>query len=170
MLSGNRKVHFLVILVIQVFLCPQQVALLAVTLNVVFRFVFHLPLRALLTFGAEGSLYQSLNHIHTHTHTHTHMHTCSNRVIFPLCPLQIRLPSDISDEVDEDPTGNRAIWGRGLLNGASQKVRARCGGTPTPSMCTYLCLMCCSQLTLLHAPTYLGGVCGKWMYEFLMLK
>ena len=36
---------------------------------------------------------------------------------------QTRLPSDISDEVDEDPSGSRAIWDRGLLNGATQKVR-----------------------------------------------
>ena len=36
--------------------------------------------------------------------------------------LQIRLPGDVSDDVDEDPTGNKALWDRGLLNGASQKV------------------------------------------------
>ena len=36
--------------------------------------------------------------------------------------LKVRLPKDISDEVDEDPTGNKALWDRGLLNGASQKV------------------------------------------------
>lgn len=35
---------------------------------------------------------------------------------------QIRLPGDVSDDVDEDPTGNKALWDRGLLNGASQKV------------------------------------------------
>jgi len=34
----------------------------------------------------------------------------------------IRLPQDISDEIDEDPTGNKALWDRGLLNGASQKA------------------------------------------------
>ncbi|XP_069113923.1 splicing factor 3B subunit 3 [Argopecten irradians] len=34
----------------------------------------------------------------------------------------IRLPTDISDEVDEDPTGNKALWDRGVLNGASQKT------------------------------------------------
>ncbi|KAI0229654.1 Splicing factor 3B subunit 3 [Lamellibrachia satsuma] len=33
----------------------------------------------------------------------------------------VRLPQDISDDVDEDPTGNKALWDRGLLNGASQK-------------------------------------------------
>lgn len=38
----------------------------------------------------------------------------------------VRLPSDVSDEVDEDPTGNRAIWDRGLLNGASQKAEMLC--------------------------------------------
>ena len=35
---------------------------------------------------------------------------------------KVRLPKDVSDEVDEDPTGNKALWDRGLLNGASQKV------------------------------------------------
>lgn len=34
----------------------------------------------------------------------------------------VRLPSDCTDDVDEDPTGNRALWDRGLLNGASQKA------------------------------------------------
>ncbi|CAG2252578.1 splicing factor 3B subunit 3-like [Mytilus galloprovincialis] len=34
----------------------------------------------------------------------------------------VRLPEDISDDVDEDPTGNKALWDRGLLSGASQKV------------------------------------------------
>lgn len=38
------------------------------------------------------------------------------------CYLQVRLPEDISDDVDEDPTGNKALWDRGLLSGASQKV------------------------------------------------
>lgn len=34
----------------------------------------------------------------------------------------LRLPSSVSDDVDEDPTGNKALWDRGLLNGASQKA------------------------------------------------
>lgn len=34
----------------------------------------------------------------------------------------VRLGQDISDDVDEDPTGNKALWDRGLLNGASQKA------------------------------------------------
>jgi len=34
----------------------------------------------------------------------------------------IRLPQEVSDDVDEDPTGNKALWDRGLLNGASQKA------------------------------------------------
>lgn len=33
----------------------------------------------------------------------------------------MRLPTDVSDDVDEDPTGNKALWDRGLLNGATQK-------------------------------------------------
>jgi len=32
------------------------------------------------------------------------------------------LASSISDEVDDDPTGNKSLWDRGLLNGASQKA------------------------------------------------
>ncbi|CAJ0966354.1 unnamed protein product [Ranitomeya imitator] len=34
----------------------------------------------------------------------------------------VRLPPNINDDVDEDPTGNKALWDRGLLNGASQKA------------------------------------------------
>ncbi|XP_068246982.1 splicing factor 3B subunit 3 [Palaemon carinicauda] len=34
----------------------------------------------------------------------------------------VRLGNDINDDVDEDPTGNKALWDRGLLNGASQKT------------------------------------------------
>lgn len=37
--------------------------------------------------------------------------------------FQVRLPPNTSDDVDEDPTGNKALWDRGLLNGASQKVK-----------------------------------------------
>jgi splicing factor 3B subunit 3 len=33
----------------------------------------------------------------------------------------VRLPEDVNDDVDEDPTGSKALWDRGLLNGASQK-------------------------------------------------
>lgn len=36
--------------------------------------------------------------------------------------FQVRLPPNTSDDVDEDPTGNKALWDRGLLNGSSQKV------------------------------------------------
>uniref|UniRef100_A0A672P730 Splicing factor 3b subunit 3 n=1 Tax=Sinocyclocheilus grahami TaxID=75366 RepID=A0A672P730_SINGR len=34
----------------------------------------------------------------------------------------VRLPPNTSDDVDEDPTGDKALWDRGLLNGASQKA------------------------------------------------
>ncbi|XP_041454147.1 splicing factor 3B subunit 3-like [Lytechinus variegatus] len=34
----------------------------------------------------------------------------------------LRLPASINDNVDEDPTGVKALWDRGLLNGASQKT------------------------------------------------
>ena len=40
-----------------------------------------------------------------------------------LCCPQARLPEDVTDYVEEDPTGMKAFWSRGLLNGASQKVR-----------------------------------------------
>ena len=43
-----------------------------------------------------------------------------------LNPFQVRLPSSINDEVDEDPTGTKALWDRGLLNGASQKAETIC--------------------------------------------
>ena len=35
---------------------------------------------------------------------------------------KIRLSGNVTDDVDEDPTGNKALWDRGLLNGASQKA------------------------------------------------
>lgn len=38
----------------------------------------------------------------------------------------MRLPSDVNDDVQEDPSGTKALWTRGLLNGASQKVRDNC--------------------------------------------
>jgi splicing factor 3B subunit 3 len=34
----------------------------------------------------------------------------------------VRLPYNVTDDVDEDPTGHKALWDRGSLNGASQKV------------------------------------------------
>lgn len=39
--------------------------------------------------------------------------------------MQVRLPSSTTDEVDEDPTGTKAFWDRGLLNGAPQKVSCK---------------------------------------------
>ncbi|KAL3859524.1 hypothetical protein ACJMK2_009740 [Sinanodonta woodiana] len=33
-----------------------------------------------------------------------------------------RLGPNVTDDVDEDPTGNKALWDRGMLNGASQKA------------------------------------------------
>lgn len=32
-----------------------------------------------------------------------------------------RLPDSVNDDVDEDPTGVKSLWDRGILNGASQK-------------------------------------------------
>lgn len=34
----------------------------------------------------------------------------------------IRLPPNISDDVDEDPTGNKALWDRGKLTSATCKT------------------------------------------------
>jgi len=34
----------------------------------------------------------------------------------------VRKAADASDDVDEDPTGNKALWDRGLLNGANNKA------------------------------------------------
>eukprot|EP00048_Salpingoeca_helianthica_P016590 m.233134 g.233134 ORF g.233134 m.233134 type:complete len:1196 (+) comp18997_c0_seq1:31-3618(+) len=36
----------------------------------------------------------------------------------------LRLPADIADDVDDDPHIIRALWDRGLLNGASQKAES----------------------------------------------
>uniref|UniRef100_A0A8D8RL10 Splicing factor 3B subunit 3 n=2 Tax=Cacopsylla melanoneura TaxID=428564 RepID=A0A8D8RL10_9HEMI len=34
----------------------------------------------------------------------------------------VRLPTQVSDEVDDDPTGNKSLWDRGVLNGAAHKT------------------------------------------------
>lgn len=44
---------------------------------------------------------------------------------FSLC-TKVRLPLDARDDVEEDPTGVKALWDRGVLSGASQKVCAYC--------------------------------------------
>lgn len=38
----------------------------------------------------------------------------------------LRLPSSVTDDVDEDPTGTKSLWDRGLLSGASQKAENIC--------------------------------------------
>lgn len=38
----------------------------------------------------------------------------------------LRLPHSVSDDVDEDPTGTKSLWDRGLLSGASQKSENIC--------------------------------------------
>ena len=40
--------------------------------------------------------------------------------------LKMRLPPKTSDDVDEDPTGNKSFWDRGVLNGASAKAEVLC--------------------------------------------
>ena len=34
----------------------------------------------------------------------------------------IRLPANVNDNVDDDPTGTKSLWDRGNLSGASQKA------------------------------------------------
>ncbi|KAK6043444.1 hypothetical protein COOONC_19051 [Cooperia oncophora] len=34
----------------------------------------------------------------------------------------LRLPENVNEDIQEDPTALRSLWDRGLLNGASQKV------------------------------------------------
>jgi splicing factor 3B subunit 3 len=36
----------------------------------------------------------------------------------------MRLPADSTDDCDEDPTGNKALWDRGLLSGAPHKLES----------------------------------------------
>ena len=38
----------------------------------------------------------------------------------------LRLPSGATDDVNVDPTGDKGLWDRGLLNGASQKLDLLC--------------------------------------------
>ena len=38
----------------------------------------------------------------------------------------VRLPSKADDDIDEDPTGVKALWDRGWLGGSSQKVETLC--------------------------------------------
>lgn len=38
----------------------------------------------------------------------------------------VRLPHNVNDNVDEDPTGTKSLWDRGLLSGASQKAEPVC--------------------------------------------
>ena len=42
--------------------------------------------------------------------------------LIPLLFLNYRLPQNVNDNVDEDPTGTKSLWDRGLLSGASQKA------------------------------------------------
>ncbi|WKX91560.1 hypothetical protein Q1695_009967 [Nippostrongylus brasiliensis] len=36
--------------------------------------------------------------------------------------FQLRLPENVNEDIQEDPTALRSLWDRGVLNGASQKV------------------------------------------------
>jgi len=38
----------------------------------------------------------------------------------------VRLPPNTSDEIDEDPSGTKALWDRGVLSGASNKLEVLC--------------------------------------------
>lgn len=37
----------------------------------------------------------------------------------------LRLPPDVNDNVEEDPSGTRSLWDRNALGGASQKLEVR---------------------------------------------
>uniref|UniRef100_H2ZPM1 RSE1/DDB1/CPSF1 C-terminal domain-containing protein n=1 Tax=Ciona savignyi TaxID=51511 RepID=H2ZPM1_CIOSA len=38
----------------------------------------------------------------------------------------LRLPADVNDDVQDDPSGTKALWSRGILNGAMQKCEVLC--------------------------------------------
>jgi len=38
----------------------------------------------------------------------------------------LRLPSDVNDDIQDDPSGTKALWSRGILSGASQKMELLC--------------------------------------------
>ncbi|VDO93992.1 unnamed protein product, partial [Schistosoma curassoni] len=38
----------------------------------------------------------------------------------------LRLPPNVIDDIEDDPSGNRALWDRGFLGGASQKCDVLC--------------------------------------------
>ena len=38
----------------------------------------------------------------------------------------VRLGQNVNDNVDEDPTGTKSLWDRGLLSGAAQKSETLC--------------------------------------------
>ena len=38
----------------------------------------------------------------------------------------VRLGQNVNDQVDEDPTGTKSLWDRGLLSGAGQKAETLC--------------------------------------------
>lgn len=38
----------------------------------------------------------------------------------------LRLPPSVADDIEEDPSGTRALWDRGLLSGATQKADTLC--------------------------------------------
>lgn len=38
----------------------------------------------------------------------------------------VRLGQNVNDNVDDDPTGTKSLWDRGLLSGAAQKAETLC--------------------------------------------
>ena len=38
----------------------------------------------------------------------------------------VRLGQNVNDNVDDDPTGTKSLWDRGLLSGAAQKSETLC--------------------------------------------
>lgn len=67
----------------------------------------------------------------------------------------LRLPSGVVDDVEDDPSGNRALWDRGLLGGASQKVEV----SSFDSMCKAGCFT--SKCLLEATDSFNCGICRR---------
>lgn len=79
---------------------------------------------------------------------------------------QVRLPPNTSDDVDEDPTGNKALWDRGLLNGASQKVKqsfSKPGFLKAYQHVTVVTFLFVFLKRKCHLSIYCGYRCISWM-------
>ena len=89
---------------------------------------------------------------------------------------QIRLPPEVSDDVDDDPTGNKALWDRGVLNGASQKVSwwtlsyFSLGCMVTVVVCMLADRLFCGQFRSALQSLYSNVLCAECFYfQFFVL-